>query len=88
MKANLVAQGNMTLGHAVFFQGVLYAGGTMRLRHGVRGLREGIPVAAYADGPLLVESNCVINGKLASGTYVQAVVTPVDWFEAENSKLV
>jgi hypothetical protein len=86
VKSNIVAQGDLTLGHAVFFQGILYSGGTMRLRHGVRGLREGLPVAAYSSGPLLVESNCVINGKLSSGKFVQAVVTPVDWFETEKWK--
>lgn len=88
VKSNLVAQGTLTLGRGVFFQGILRSGGVMRLRHGVRGLREGIPVAAYADGPLLVESNCVINGKLSSAQYVRAVATPMDWFETENLKLV
>jgi len=88
VKANLVSEGDMILSHAVFFQGILHSSGSMRLRHGVRGLREGVPVAAHANGPLLVESNCVINGKLSSTKFVQAVVTPVDWFESENSKSV
>ena len=83
VKGNVVAQGHLTLGRAVFFQGLLYSGGSLRLRHGVRGLREGLPVAAYSAGPMFVESNCVINGKLSSGKFVKAVVTPVDWFETE-----
>jgi predicted acyltransferase (DUF342 family) len=86
VKANLVALGDIVLNPEVVFQGILHSGGKIRLRHGVRGLREAIPVAAYAKGPIEVESNCVINGKLSSAKYVEAVLTPIDWFELQKSR--
>lgn len=81
IKGNLVAGGDMTLKPNTYFQGLLHAGGALRLTRGVRGLREGLPVAAYAGGVMTVESNVVVNGKLASAQRVVAVSTPVAWLE-------
>jgi predicted acyltransferase (DUF342 family) len=81
VKGNLVAGGDLILKPNAYFQGVLHAGGAMRLSRGVRGLREQAPVAAYAAGVLTVESNVVVNGKVASAHRVVAVSTPVAWLE-------
>jgi hypothetical protein len=81
VKGNLIAGGVLQLGPNTYFQGLLHAGGTMRLARGVRGLREKLPVAAYAAGDLIVESNVVVNGKLASARQVKALSTPVAWLE-------
>lgn len=81
LKGNVISGGAMKLGPNTYFQGLLHAGGTMRLSRGVRGLREKIPVAAYAAGDLFVESNVVVNGKLASARHVTAISTPVAWLE-------
>jgi len=81
VKGNLVAGGDVVLMPNTYFQGLLHAGGAMRLSRGVRGLRETLPVAAYAAGVMTVESNVVVNGKLASGQRVVAVSTPVAWLE-------
>lgn len=81
LKGNFVAGGEMKLGPNTYFQGLLHAGGPLRLARGVRGLREKLPVAAYAGGALIVESNVVVNGKLASARYVAAISTPVAWLE-------
>jgi predicted acyltransferase (DUF342 family) len=81
VKGNLVAGTDLTLKPNTYFQGLLHAGGTLRLSRGVRGLRDKLPVAAYAAGVLTVESNVVVNGKLASAERVVAISTPVAWLE-------
>jgi predicted acyltransferase (DUF342 family) len=81
LKGNVVSGGNMVLEPNTYFQGLLHAGGSMRLARGVRGLREDTPVAVYAAGVVTVESNVVVNGKLASATQVRAVSTPLAWLE-------
>ncbi len=81
VKGSLVATGDIVLKPNAYFQGLLHSGGAMRLSRGVRGLREDTPVAAYAAGVLTVESNVVVNGKLASAHRVVAVSTPVAWLE-------
>lgn len=78
-RGNLVAGGGLTVGEHCFVQALLHAQGRMRLRQGTRGLRDKLPVAAFASGPLIVESNVVFNGKLASASYVEAVSSPVAW---------
>jgi len=85
VKGNLTAGGDMALKPNCYFQGLLHAGGAMRLSHGVRGLRDKTPVAAYAAGVVTVESNVVVNGKLASGQRVVAVSTPVAWLEGARA---
>ena len=75
VRGNLSANEHLTLGHDSIFQGVLHARGPMRLCAGVRGLRGETPVAAYSDGPMLVEDNVVVNGKLSSAAMVEAVPT-------------
>jgi hypothetical protein len=77
VKGNLVAGGDMVLKPNAYFQGLLHAGGALRLSRGVRGLRDKLPVAAYASGVMTVESNVVVNGKLASARRVVAVPAPV-----------
>ncbi|MCX6620800.1 MAG: polymer-forming cytoskeletal protein, partial [Acidobacteria bacterium] len=72
-KGNLVAERDLLLGRRVTFQGVIHAGASMRLARGVRGFNVGHPVVAFAGGRLAVEPNVVVNGKLASNEYVQAV---------------
>lgn len=72
-KGNLVAGGSIYLGPRSQFQGVIHAGKTLWLAWGVRGSRPGGQVAAYAADALSVEPNVVIEGKLASGTWVMAV---------------
>ena len=81
VKGNLVAGKDMALKPNSYFQGLLHAGGALRLSRGVRGLRDKLPVAAYAAGVVTIESNVVVNGKLASGQRVVAVSTPVAWLE-------
>ena len=85
VRGNLVAGGNMALQPNTYFQGLLHAGGAMRLSRGVRGLRDKFPVAAYAAGVMTMESNVVVNGKLASGRRVVAVSTPVAWLETARA---
>lgn len=87
VKGNLVAGGDMALKPNSYFQGLLHAGGAMRLSRGVRGLREKLPVAAYAAGVVTMESNVVVNGKLASGQRVVAVSTPVAWLEGTRGPM-
>jgi len=70
---NLVASGSIYLGPASRFQGVIHAGETLRLCRGVRGIQGGSLVAAYSVGPLYVENNVVVHGKLASAEHVVAV---------------
>jgi hypothetical protein len=76
-----VAGGDIVLKPNTYFQGLLHAGGAMRLSRGVRGLRDKLPVAAYAAGVVTMESNVVVNGKVASAHRVVAVSTPVAWLE-------
>lgn len=85
VKGNLVAGRDLTLKPNSYFQGLLHASGAMRLSRGVRGLRDKLPVAAYSGGILTVESNVVVNGKLASGQRVVAVSTPVAWLEGARA---
>ncbi len=85
VKGNLVAGRDIALKPNTYFQGLLHAGGAMRLSRGVRGLRDKMPVAAYAAGVVTVESNVVVNGKLASGRRVVAVSTPVAWLEGARA---
>ena len=87
VKGNLVAGGDLVLKPNTYFQGLLHSGGAMRLSRGVRGLRETLPVAAYAAGIVTVESNVVVNGKLASGQRVVAVSTPVAWLEGSRGPM-
>jgi hypothetical protein len=72
-QGNLVASGSIHMGPASRFQGVIHAGETLRLCRGVRGIQEGGLVAAYSVGPLYVENNVVVQGKLASAEHVVAV---------------
>jgi hypothetical protein len=71
-RGNLVAGRNLVMGRNTLFASVLYAGGTLRLREGVRGRREGGRVVAYAAGKVVAEDNVVVEGKLASGESVIA----------------
>jgi hypothetical protein len=88
VKGNLVAGTDMILKHNSYFQGLLHAGGALRLSRGVRGLRDKLPVAAYATGVMTIESNVVVNGKLASAQRVVAVSTPVAWLEGSRGVAV
>jgi len=81
VKGNLVAEGDVVLKPNTYFQGLLHAGGAMRLSRGVRGLRDKLPVAAYAAGIVTLESNVVVNGKVSSAQRVVALSTPVAWLE-------
>ena len=81
VKGNIVAGCDIVLKPNTYFQGLLHAGGVMRLSRGVRGLRDKLPVAAYAAGVVTMESNVVVNGKVASAHRVVAVSTPVAWLE-------
>ena len=72
-KGNLVAERDLLLGRRATFQGVLHAGGNMRLARGVRGFNVSHPVAGFAGERLAVEPNVVVNGKLSSNLFVQAV---------------
>lgn len=72
-KGNLVAERELLLGRRATFQGVLHAGGMMRLARGVRGFNVAHPVVAFSGARLAVEPNVVVNGKLSSNEYVQAV---------------
>lgn len=85
VKGNLVAGRDIALKPNTCFQGLLHAGGSMRLSRGVRGLRNKLPVAAYAVGVMTVESNVVVNGKLASAKGVVADPTPVAWLEGART---
>ncbi|MBM3786448.1 MAG: polymer-forming cytoskeletal protein [Acidobacteria bacterium] len=81
VRGTIVAGQDLVLNSNVYFQGLLHAGGQMRLCHGVRGMRDGLPVAVYSAGALTVESNVVVYGKLASARHVIAVSTPMAWLE-------
>jgi predicted acyltransferase (DUF342 family) len=72
-KGNLISERDLLLGRRATFQGVVHAGGSMRLSRGVRGFNVSHPVVAFAGGRLAVEPNVVVNGKLSSNEYVQAV---------------
>lgn len=84
VKGNLTAERDIVLHPNTYFQGLLHAGRDLRLTRGVRGLRDTLPVAAYATGVLTVESNVVVHGKLASARRVVAVSAPVAWLETVN----
>lgn len=86
VKGNLVAQGDLVLCPYVYFQGLLQAGGEMRISRGGRGVRSGLPVAAHATGVLTLESNVVIYGKVSSAERVLAVSTPMAWLQAGRPK--
>ncbi len=88
VKGNLVAGGDISLKPNTYFQGLLHGGGAVRLSRGVRGLRDKLPVAVYAGGVMTVESNVVVNGKLASAERVVAVSTPVAWLEGARGPAV
>ena len=85
VKGNVVAGGEITFKPNTYFQGLVHAGGAVRLSRGVRGLREELPVSVYAGGVMTVESNVVVNGKLASAQRVVAVSTPVAWLEGART---
>jgi len=85
VKGNLTAGRDIILKPNTYFQGLLHAGAAMRLSRGVRGLRDKLPVAAYAAGVMTVESNVVVNGKLASAQRVVALSTPVAWLEGARA---
>lgn len=73
IRGNLVAGGDLWIGSASFFSGVLWAGRNLRLSHTVRGLAESAAVMVYAGNVVKIESNVVIQGKVAAGNYVTAV---------------
>lgn len=85
VKGNLVSGKDMRLQPHAYFQGLLHAEGALRLGRGVRGLRDGIPVAAYSAGVMTVESNVVVNGKLSSAKRVVAISTPMAWLEGPGA---
>jgi hypothetical protein len=85
VKGNLVSGGEMVLKPNTYFQGLLHSGDALRLSRGVRGLRDTLPVAAYGSGVVTVESNVVVNGKVASAMRVVAVSTPVAWLEGTRA---
>jgi hypothetical protein len=85
VKGNLVCDGSLLLKPNVYFQSILQAGAEMRLSHGVRGLREKLPVAAHSTRTLTVESNVVINGKLSSAQRVIAMSTPIAWLKPQSA---
>jgi predicted acyltransferase (DUF342 family) len=82
-RANVVAEGDLLLGPGCFFQGLLSARGTLRLSRGVRGMSEETPVAAFSSGPLEIESNVIVCGKLASQSRVQAISSPLVWLDLQ-----
>ena len=86
VKGNLVAGGDLILSPEVYFRALLQAGGEMRLSFGVRGLRDGLPVAAHATRVVTVESNVVIYGKVSSAERVVAVSTPMAWLQASQAR--
>jgi hypothetical protein len=83
VQANIVAEKDIYLGQGSIFQGILLARGSIRLARGVRGLPQESPVSACSTGPLLLESNVVVKGKLASADRVEAVPTPVAWLDRQ-----
>jgi hypothetical protein len=84
LKANVTSGGEMTLKPHTYFLGLLQAGGALRIGRGARGVRNGLPVAAHAEGVVTVESNVVVNGKISSADRVVAISTPVAWLESRR----
>lgn len=73
VEGNLVAGGMLELGFGSQFQGILHAGGDLVLEKGARGVAGDLAVAVYATGHLMVETDVMVQGKLAAGQWVHAV---------------
>jgi predicted acyltransferase (DUF342 family) len=74
-RGNVVAGGDISFGRSSRFLGVVHAGKTLRMSWGVRGGGEGMKVAAFAAGALLLADNVLVHGKVASDA--QVTVAPV-----------
>lgn len=84
IKGNISSGSDMALKPNTYFLGLLQAGGAMRISRGARGLRNGTPVAAHAEGVVTLESNVVVNGKISSAHRVVAISTPAAWLDSRK----
>lgn len=73
VEGNLVAGQRLEMGAGSQFEGVLHAGTNLLLERGVRGAARRQAVAAYATGDLFVETDVMVEGKLAAGGWVRSV---------------
>jgi hypothetical protein len=74
-RQRISAGGDLNLEPRCVFQGDLFARQMMRLASGARGLSEGRPVTAQANGEVIVEENVAVRGRLVSSCRVIALAT-------------